>query len=144
MASVYVAGPVLRGDQPREGVKQIYRHISEVCKAAGWDAMLPRLDHSLDELEAPDFTSAIFRRIRSSEGVVSVLVEDDRSVPIEAAAAAFYKKPQVLIVESLQRAPRLLKGLPFVEGMVDFSDTTQVRSALSRLVRSEAEPRASV
>ena len=142
MASIYVAGPVVRGDQPNQDVKQLYRHISEVCKNAGWDVMLPRLDHSLDELDAPDFTSEVFRRIRSSAGVVSVLVKNDRSVPIEAVAAAFYKKPQVLVVESPERAPRLLKGLPLVEGMVDFGDTTQVRRALTRLVKAQDEPRA--
>jgi len=110
-ADVYIAGPVI--DSPRDLKTELYFALAAEVEAMGASFALPERDGEIDALAPEDFTRRIAGRIRDAQVVVTVLSAGDQSVPIEAAMASQFGKPQLVLLDGVE-PPRILAGLPFV------------------------------
>jgi hypothetical protein len=130
--TVYVAGEVASGYTE---MSPLYHTIARVGQIHGRSVDLPVREQMLDSLQPHDFAAAITERIRGCECVVTVLSNGDQSAPVEAALAAHFGKPQVLVVEH-GSAPRILAGLPGVRSVVTGRDTAAVARAVEAMLEA--------
>jgi hypothetical protein len=129
---IYVAGPVVDGPYDRRS--QLYARLVAEAESAGLSVALPVRDGYLDSLPPGEFTRAIAERIREAKVVISVLSPGDQSVPVEAAMASHFEKPQLIVVDGAV-APRIISGLPFIVDVVAADDPPTALAALARLLR---------
>jgi hypothetical protein len=90
------------------------------------------------KLSPPDFFRAVSEMIKSSDGVITVLVDADQSGPVEATIASSVRKPQC-IVDGSSGAVRLLKGLPGITEVSKIATAdleAQVRGTVERFLKT--------
>ena len=129
-ADVYIAGPVI--SSPRDGMAELYFALAAEIEAMGVSVALPERDAEIDAPAPEEFTRGIAGRIRDAQVVVTVLSVGDQSVPIEAAMASQFEKPQLVLLDDLE-APRILAGLPLVR-LVRVEDRSEAIEALRAML----------
>lgn len=105
----YVSGPVVEALEGRSALEATYKIIRDYL--SGHTVELPIRIKSLDELSPESFYQTIFDKIKSSNGVIAILADNDQSGPVEAAIAASLYVP-LCIIDMSKYAPRLIRGLP--------------------------------
>ena len=162
MKNVYVAGPFRRPQDLARGkdvAQSVYDTIREEGQRARVTVLIPTPDSELDKMNPTELVEAIRRRITSADGVISVIVlsasaQDGRDASerehstgigpaaagIEAAFAATERKKQLVVVDGIEQAPRMLKGLPGVVSLVEASNIDEIRMAVRQFLESESSP----
>jgi nucleoside 2-deoxyribosyltransferase len=135
MKSVYVAGPVVRPSMWGElsGVRQMYREMHDQFQISGWEVQLPVSEFELESSRPREFYEEIAARIDASDVVISVLPEVNPSSGIESTMAAFMNKPHFIVTRAKNAVPRLLRGLPNLEGIFKMEEVQKILAELMRL-----------
>jgi hypothetical protein len=126
-SDIYVAGPLSEG--PFDPRAQLYAQLSAAAEEAGLSVALPVRDDQIDLLPPNEFTRAVIERIREARAVITVLAPGDQSVPVEAAMASGFEKPQLVVVDGGD-VPRLIAGLPLIFDVVAADDPQTALAAL--------------
>jgi hypothetical protein len=116
MASLYVAGPVIRGllNSLPPSIATIYRLIFQAAERLNIDAKLPEATLEMELANPERFFEGTVEAIESSDAAITVFTGSDVSAGCEATIAALSHKRQLFIVEDQTNVPRLLRGLPGV------------------------------
>jgi hypothetical protein len=131
----YVSGPVVDEVDKRDVLGRVYLTIERVLK--GHDVSLPLRSRDLDGLAPVEFVKTIDGLIGSSNAVITVLVDNDQSGPVEATIASHRLKPQCMMDMSAGAA-RLLRGLPQVTEVARITPQdleAQVTQAVERFLK---------
>ena len=130
---VYVSGPPVDQLSNKSLPETVYEIIQKASKDL-FEVDLPIRTESLSKLPPSEFFAAISRRIDSADGVITLLIPDDQSTPVEAATAAQSGKIQSIVMTF--DGPRLVVGLPNVVDVVKLDKTdlaAQINSVVSQL-----------
>lgn len=139
MSKIYVVGPVIRsgrwfrrGDWP----DPVYHAINAV--GGGTEFVLPSSEASLESADEQAFYNAIYQRIKSSDGVITIISPNVISGAIEATLASTLGKKQLVIAKTLSDVPRMMRGLPGVVEVVEHSKEASLDEVVSRFVSKYA------
>lgn len=133
MATIYIVGPVPRSGATGQALHDFYGLVERELASFGWAAAPPRSEGELQRMSPEVFAREIFQRIKDSDGMVTVLAEGDQSAPVEATFGAVNGKKQLIVADSPERVPRIIRGLPNVIGVVSHLNTTDVRRGVAQL-----------
>ena len=103
MATVHVAGPVIRKDRgPREKwVGEAYRAIVQAARKLDSDTILPYSEPDLELASPATFFESVRDRVGRSDLVVTIFTGGDVSAAVEAGVAAMIGKKQMIITDDL-------------------------------------------
>jgi nucleoside 2-deoxyribosyltransferase len=143
MASVYVAGPVVRGGEelPR-WVEATYEQAYQVIGLFHAEAVMPHSERQLENMAPEVFYSEIERRISSADTAIVIFTGEDVSAGIEATMASLKGKKVMIVSDKLAHVPRLLGALPNLVNTVEFSDKQAVFSAVTAFLQETLRGRA--
>ena len=132
MASIYIAGPVLRafGAAPPPWASGLYRLILDSASRLRVEVILPESAPALEEMPAERFYQAIEERIQSAGAGITIFAAPDASAAVEAALLAHFGKPQLILAERTRDVPRLVRGLPQVSRVIGLDELVDVAGAV--------------
>jgi hypothetical protein len=106
----------------------------------GCQVLLPRVAPELQAREPSELFHAIRKGVGGTAALIAIFTPGDVSVAIETTMAAVDGKKIVLVAETPEDVPRLLRGLPgaTVMGPEEFERTFM--DTIEKLVRSEPSP----
>jgi len=132
MATVYVAGPVIRkSHEPHWRDKMFpgwrkahdlwltsaYEGIAMASNEVGFDLVLPHSEAQLEGAKPALFCNVIQERLNKCTLAVIVFTAGDVSAAVEAAMASMMEKRQLILADDFKQLPRLLLGLPGVRAV---------------------------
>ncbi|MFL6207833.1 MAG: hypothetical protein ACJ74W_03245 [Pyrinomonadaceae bacterium] len=132
MPTIYVAGPVLRPHDSSSDLANIYQQIYATLGRAGYKVILPIQDDNLERADPQTFYRVMEQRIASSDFVVTVFPDLNRSAPVEATMASFMHKRQYVLAGEERNVPRLIQGLPGVRSVAPMYALDDVLSRLQQ------------
>jgi|SRR5215471_13089731 len=141
MATIYVAGPVLRVPDiaDAEALDRIYSMIGETAQSSRLEPRFPEPEYSLDRAAPKEFYGEISSRIEEADAVITVLSPFDLSAASESTIAAIQGKQQLLVLNGLDHAPRILEGMPSMT-VVSAENDKELSRALRKFMEAQAPP----
>lgn len=138
MATVHVVGPVVRDSRfrpPQHWVQDAYETITKQAGELNAAANIPVSDRFLERAEPVTFVNRTIAAIEASNVVVTVFTPGDVSAAVEATAASYLGKKQLILTNGNNGAPRMLRGLPGVAGIVSAEDRADLAKHLRSFLR---------
>lgn len=132
MASVYVAGPVMRsfGAAPPPWAAGLYRLVTDSASRLNAGVVLPESSPGLEEMPPEYFYREIEERIQAAQAGITIFAAPDSSAAVESTMLAYSGKPQIVIAERVRDIPRLVRGLPLVSRVIALEETDNVAGAV--------------